>query len=213
MSPSIVLPMPLPTGSISIGQLITDPLQNDYASFTPSHSVNTPLTKSSTTFSALRNNPSAHSFLATSTLQNRKIYFVADLHTLKTLSPKQTFSIDTSTSTRPTTHVRMDSAMDLGLAPTDSKAEDSIAALELLKVRCRVGYASEPHSVEDVEYAWTYHALNDEGLQLSIGLGRAVDGAELGEGEGHGEDRVGEEDGSDASWSYGSDDEEGLGGF
>lgn len=100
----------------------------------------------------------------------------------------------------------MDSAVDL---ESDSKEEDSISALELRSVRCRVGYASEPHSVDDVEYTWTYHALNDEGLQLSIGLGKAVDGKNVGNSKKH-ED----EDVSDESWSYGSDDDdEGLGGF
>lgn len=81
------------------------------------------------------------------------------------------------------------------------------SALELLPVRCRVGYASEPHAVDDVEYSWTYHQLNDEGLQLSIGLGKAIGGLTKKR------DADGSENGSDMDWTYGSDDEEGLGGF
>ena len=69
-----------------------------------------------------------------------------------------------------------------------------------------MGRPCEPHSVDDVEFEWSYHAL-DEDVQLAIGLGRAlraddVQTVSLDDGE--------EE--SEESWED-SGDEDGLGGF
>lgn len=192
MSPSVVLPTPLPAGSIGIGQLITDPSQDDIQSFGPSDY---------TPFDTLRTSSAAQNFLINSTLEHRKVYFVTAVQSSLSKSSTSTPSATTSAS-EPFT--RPDSAVDLD---ADIKADPPISALELLPVRCRIGSPSEPHTVEDVEYSWTYHKLTDEGLQLSIGLGKAV--SKLGEEEK--ESRS--ENGLDLYWSYGSDEEEGLGGF
>jgi hypothetical protein len=192
MSPSVLLSTPLPTGSISIGHLITDPSQDDIQSFGSSES---------TSFDTLRTDSAAHNFLISSTLQHRKVYFATTIQSSPSKFSTCTPSATTSAS-EPFT--RPDSAVDLD---ADIKADQSISALQLLPVRCRIGFSSEPHTVDDVEYSWTYHKLNDKGLQLSIGLGKAVN--KLGEEE---KEAV-SENGPDMYWDYGSYEEEGLGGF
>lgn len=191
MSTSIVLSSPPAAGSISIGQIITDPSHNDFTSFESSDST-------STNFNIIRKMPAAQNFLINSTLQHRKVYFVAGLSHLKDTTTTTTSASESEPFTRP------DSAVDLDV---DSKSDDSASTFTLLPIRCRVGYATEPHAVDDIDYAWTYHKLNDEGMQLSIGLGKAADGL------GKNKDAEGSESGSDIDWSYGSDDDEGLGGF
>jgi hypothetical protein len=69
-----------------------------------------------------------------------------------------------------------------------------------------VGRPCEPHSVDDVEFEWSYHVL-DEDVQLSIGLGRALQADDV--------RTVSLDDGeeeSEESWED-SGDEDGLGGF
>lgn len=108
-------------------------------------------------------------------------------------------------------HVRrVDSAFGLDHTRiVDDKVDDNIFAVELMKVRCRVGPASEPHSVEDIEYEWSYHSLDDD-LQLSIGLGKVLEADELREMAGMASD----EEFTDESWgSQDEDDEDGIGGF
>lgn len=190
MSTSIVLSsLPAP-GSISIGQLITDPSHNDFTSFGSSDSAN---------FNTIRKTQTAQNFLLNSTLQHRKVYFVAGI------SHQKFTNITTTSASASEPFTRPDSAVDLDV---DSTSDTSISALILLPIRCRIGYATEPHAVDDVGYSWSYHKLNDEGMQLSIGLGRATDRSDSKK------DTEGSENGSDMDWGYGSeDDEDGLGGF
>lgn len=92
--------------------------------------------------------------------------------------------------------------------------EGSVVAVELMKVKCRVGAVNEPHCISDVDYVWSYHALEgeDEDLQLSIGLGKAVEEREWKELTGSKEERV--ERDADHNWSYDYEDsDDGLGGF
>lgn len=93
---------------------------------------------------------------------------------------------------------------------TSVKAEESIIAVELLKVKCRVGAATEPHQVEDMEYDWSYNLL-EEDLQLSIGLGKSLRPAKSKGAQDLAEDG----DLTDHTWDSrsGADDDSGLGGF
>jgi hypothetical protein len=263
MSLPVILPTPLPSGSISLGQLITDPLQSHIASFAPltkpsnqrtSHSENYRrtivhdkcghfiscadaadhaskdnllyltaeqsshifLVQSKTTFNTLCKNLTARSFLHNSNLQGQSLYYVTGIQTLKNPSferDQDNVAEGSGSKIRLPSHVRrMDSAIGLDNTNVSTEnIEESVFAVELLKVKCLVGSASEPHSVDDVDYEWTYHALeaDDEDVQLAIGLGKAVRVEELRRLKG-----VVDDDGYDGqSWSYGSDDEEGLGGF
>jgi len=92
----------------------------------------------------------------------------------------------------------------------DDRNADVIFGVELRKVKVRVGHADEPHALEDIDYAWTYQALEGEGgLQLSVGLGRAVRAPELWALAGV---VVEEEETEGSQVSYDSEDE-GLAGF
>lgn len=55
--------------------------------------------------------------------------------------------------------------------------------LEIREVQCRIARPDEPHSIEDINWKWTYHPLpsNDayDHLQLEIGLGGSVNLEEL----------------------------------
>jgi hypothetical protein len=73
-------------------------------------------------------------------------------------------------------HVRRDSAE---LESEEEDAKESVFAIELMKVACRAGTKDEPHTLEDIDYAWTYHTLDEPDMQLSIGLGKALQAKEL----------------------------------
>jgi len=97
----------------------------------------------------------------------------------------------------------------------DDSNEEVIFAVGLKKVRCRVSAANEPHSLDDLDYSWSYHPVDGLDVQLSIGLGKAVMDAEWRKVAGiASEDDKEEEDEEDGSYySYFSDDDEGFGGF
>ena len=62
-------------------------------------------------------------------------------------------------------------------AGVDTRAGD--LAVELMKVTCLVGAKDEPHTLEDIGYVWTHHTVDNSDLQLSIGLGKALQPKEL----------------------------------
>ena len=85
-----------------------------------------------------------------------------------------------------------------------------ILAVQLLKIKCRIGAVYEPHSIADLDYQWSYHTLEDNDMQLSIGLGKALEANELRALAGM---ATGDVD-ADGSWSstY-SESDDGIGGF
>ncbi|KAH8731659.1 hypothetical protein GQ44DRAFT_336709 [Phaeosphaeriaceae sp. PMI808] len=242
MSRFIVLPSPLPSSSIALGQLIADPTHAEVISFNPStkptgqhsdiqsnpgypargslftlsaeQSSHISLTQPTTTFNAIRNDATARSVLRKSAQKHQPLYYVTGIQTLKApvlkhATAKGDVAEAPATGLRLPIHVRrVDSVTNIDNDNINEKLEDSIFAVELLKVRCRVGAASEPHSLQDIGYDWSYHSLGDEDLQLSIGLGHALDAAELNRLAG----AVAGEDFTDDSWGSRSDDD-GIGGF
>ncbi|KAI4681220.1 uncharacterized protein J4E88_005727 [Alternaria novae-zelandiae] len=231
------LPEPLPSKSIALGQITTNPLNPSSESIKPSVSSefiqrttrskqedaastsHSTLTDASLVFDTLRNDTSTQDFLRKLSQQNKPIYFVTGLQTSKSPSHKRaTVShepITEATETPQTQQVqlpfrRIDSASNMA-SPGE---EGSVVAVELLKVKCRIGAVNEPHCISDVDYVWSYHALEgeDEDLQLSIGLGKPVEEQEWKELTGSKEERV--ERDADHNWSYDYEDsDDGLGGF
>ncbi|KAI4632749.1 hypothetical protein J4E80_000107 [Alternaria sp. BMP 0032] len=230
-------PEPLPSKSIALGQITTNPLSPSSDTIKPSVSSDCiqkadlskkediestshmTLTDASQVFHTLRNDTSTQAFLRKLSQQNKPIYFVTGLQTSKSPSHKRaTVShepITEATETPQTQQVqlpfrRIDSASNMA-SPGE---EGSVIAVELLKVKCRIGAVNEPHCISDVDYVWSYHALEgeDEDLQLSIGLGKPVEEREWKELTGSKEERV--ERDADHNWSYDYEDsDDGLGGF
>lgn len=133
-------------------------------------------------FEALRRDTDTQRFLRKSALQHRLLYFVTGIQKLKNASYRRTPAMQesiaeaTGRQIRLPMHVRRDSAE---LEPNDEDSQESVFAVELMKVACRAGAKDEPHSLEDIDYAWTYHALDEPDMQLSIGLGKTLQPKEL----------------------------------
>ncbi|KZM18320.1 uncharacterized protein EKO05_0006801 [Ascochyta rabiei] len=134
-------------------------------------------------FELLRRDTEAQSFLRKSALQRQPLYFVTGIQKLRNAS-YQKRSSERAGSTAEATghqlrlpiHVRRDSAE---LESEQEDTRESVFAVELMKVACRAGAKEEPHTLEDIDYVWTYHALEEPGMQLSIGLGKALQPKEL----------------------------------
>jgi hypothetical protein len=176
------------------------------------------LTQPRAIFSALCREATTQAFLRQPGLRHQSLYYVTGIRILKKSSLKgavgeKEFIAEVPGSQIPMPmHVRrVDSVSNLDNNSDIKEMPDEIVfAVELLKVKCRVGSASEPHDMEDINYNWTYHSLDDQDLQLSTGLGNALDAAELRVPAGI----VNEEKFDDAGWnSQFEDDDEGLGGF
>ncbi|KAJ4373130.1 hypothetical protein N0V83_003421 [Neocucurbitaria cava] len=284
MSPLLVLPAPLSSTSITLGQLVTDPLYADSPSLkpstTPAHKEShtqskyedtvahdeygrftstrfisklcgqphyshenllllnaeqmshTTIDKPSLVFNTLRKDSTTRSFLRKMAHQNKPVYFVTGVQTLKNPSFKRAIvehgvvaeaKAPASQFRLPVRRVDSAASLDNGnsnsTSATTESSDESVLAVELLKVKCRVGPSSEPHSVADLDYAWSYHVLDDdeddEDLQLSIGLGKALQATELRGLAGIAssqQDEYSEEGSSWGSSSY-SDSEDGIGGF
>lgn len=230
------LPKPLPSTSIALGQITTNPLNASSDFIKPSiptdfiqkascskkenaeSTAQLTLTDPSQVFDTLRNDTTTQDVLRKLSQQNKPIYFVTGLQTSKSPSHKRaTVSHEpiTEATETPQTQVqlpfrRVDSASNMA----SSGEEVSVVAVELLKVKCRIGAVNEPHCISDVDYVWSYHALGgeDEDLQLSIGLGKAVEEHEWKALTGRKEEQ--EEKDADRNWSYDYEDsDDGLGGF
>lgn len=227
MSPVLVLPTPLPSSSFALGQLLSDPLDLDSASFTPTTKPawSKPTTQTRyedivsqdeegrlisslgkdasvyenavflnademslatlanpfAAFEALRRDTETQSFLRKSALQHQPLYFVTGIQTLKNASYRRSSTKEGSAGaaggqTRLPMHVRRDSAE---LESEEEDTKDTVFAVELMKVTCHAGPKDEPHSLEDIDYAWSYHALDEPHMQLSVGLGKIVQAKEL----------------------------------
>ncbi|CAO2652376.1 Nn.00g006590.m01.CDS01 [Neocucurbitaria sp. VM-36] len=271
MSPLLVLPAPLPSTSITLGQLVTDPLyaesaslkpsttpahkeshvqskyedtvaHDDYGRFTSTRFISklcgqphyshenllllnaeqmshTTIDKPALVFNNLRRDSTTRSFLRKMAYQNNPVYFVTGVQTLKNPSFKRAVVEHGLIAEAKTPQFRLpvrrvDSASSLDNSNSATETDESILAVELLKVKCRVGPSSEPHSVADLDYSWSYHTLegDDEDLQLSIGLGKALQATELRALAGISNEEEGYSEEGSWSSSY-SDSEDGIGGF
>ncbi len=264
MSPLLVLPIPLPSSSIALGQLVTDPLygespslkptsvpahkeahvqskyedtvaHDDFGRFTSTRFISRlsgqphyshenllllnaeqmshiTIDRPAAVFDRLHQDPATRSFLRRMAFQNKPVYFVTGLQTLKKPTFKRAVVEHGLVAEAKKPHNplprRVDSAQSLDGA---AQSEDSVLAVELMKVKCRIGSSSEPHSVEDLEYHWSYTRCDQNpDMQLSIGLGKALQATELRGLAGiHGDD---DSDGAYSSYNS-SDSEDGFGGF
>lgn len=177
------------------------------------HSEHLCLQQPITAFDALSKDKSAQKFFRRISHRHQPLYYVVGIQKLKNPVYKRVAVQDGSiteasagSKLRMPTHPRRDSGADIEGSTNNN---DSVLAVELRKVKCHVGAADEPHSLEDIGYSWNY--LNLEGdLQLSIGLGKAVTSAELQALAGI----ISGEDFTDRSYENSTDDEDGgVGGF
>lgn len=259
MSQLIVLPTPLASDLIRLGQLITDPVNALSSSLTPSappahndakvernyevtiayddygrflrtasdksHLVQDRLllltaeassisflTNPQCALDSLRRDPTVHNFIRKANIGRQNLYYVAGVQKLKSPSFQRLDVAEAATKPiRLPTHVRRYGASTFGRADSTQQDDNEyIFAIELLKIRSHIGDASEPHSIDDIGYHWSYHLLED-GSQLSFGVGGALESNGLRETAGI----VADEDYTDDSWdSYNSeDDDDGIGGF
>ncbi|KAF2194818.1 hypothetical protein K469DRAFT_686772 [Zopfia rhizophila CBS 207.26] len=268
MAGPILLPTPLASNSLALGQLLSDPLNpysTSFLSTATSQAIREPSVQSrykdvvshddegrlvsslsgrplpssqenlliiqadqmeyrslkhpTRTFNTIRQDPDARSFLGSMGLRNQPLYYIVGLQQLKNPTFKRAVvnegpagaSVTEATQgadpkIRLPMHVRRDSAMDLDEC---GGGTDGIFGLEVRKVVCHVGRKDEPHSLGDIGLEWTYHELDSEDLQLSIGLGKALDAVELRTLAGI----VSDDDFSDASYVSDYSDEEGQAGF
>lgn len=195
MSRFLDLPAALPAATIKLGQLISDPLSTDSASLQPSQEIPTTQTvhddaseypglqyhmlKPIDVFNKLRQDSTTRSFLRKMAYQNKPVYLVTGVQALQNPSTESQHRMAVR---------RVDSASNLNM-PTppatpncDEKPQpQSVIAVELREVKCRIGAPSEPHCIADVHYDWSYHRLDDEDedMQLSIGLGKVVKAEDL----------------------------------
>lgn len=136
----------------------------------------------SAAFDALRRDTETQSFLRKSAIHHQPLYFVTGIQKLKNASYKRSPAKEGSLIEIPGRQIRLPMHVRRDSAELESEEEDSkesVFAVELMKVACRAGAKDEPHTLEDIDYAWTYHPLKESGLQLSIGLGKIVQPKEL----------------------------------
>ena len=243
MSRLLSLPAPLPSESVTLGQLLTNPLNPSSSSLKLHKSpdsrqlstqskdedahatTHVTIDEPSQVFDNLRHEPTTQAFLRKTSQQQKPIYFVTGLQTSKSPCHKRAAMphgpiTEAASTPQPQLHLpfrRVDSASNMAStsSPTKSEPSETILAVQLLKVRCRVGAVNEPHCISDVDYIWSYHLIDDDeadDLQLSIGLGKVVEEQEWRALAGISQKR--EERGADRDWSYDYEDsDDGLGGF
>ncbi|KAH7109860.1 hypothetical protein B0J11DRAFT_234480 [Dendryphion nanum] len=172
------------------------------------------LQNTSKAFDTLATDKSAQQFFQQTSQTNQPLYYIAGIQKLKNPVYKRVALKDgsiTEASAGPKLrlpiHPRRDSGADLDDTANDND-NASVIAVEFRKVRCHVGPADEPHVLEDIGYSWNYLWLEGD-EQLSIGLGKAVEAAELRALAGI----VGGEDFTDRSYDNSTDEDEGVGGF
>ncbi|KAJ4320424.1 hypothetical protein N0V94_003395 [Neodidymelliopsis sp. IMI 364377] len=140
------------------------------------------LANPSAAFEALRRDTETQSFFRKSALQHQPLYFVTGIQKLKNASYQRTPAKEGSAAEATGRQIRLPMLSRRDSAELESEEEDSdesVFAIELMKVACRAGAKDEPHTVEDIDYAWTYHALEEPDMQLSIGLGKPMQPREL----------------------------------
>jgi hypothetical protein len=262
MSRLIILPTPISSSSLALGQLIADPFRAESPVFVPSlkqecrstkqpgyqetivhddkghflattsenshasqdnvvvlkadESVHTSLAQPRLAFDSIRRDAATQAFLRQTAPQHQSLYYVTGIQRIHNPSFRRAAAKEGGVAEasdgeiRLPMHVRrVDSAANITEAKgMNEVANDSILAVELLKVRCRVGDASAPHEIDDVDYAWSYHRFEDADLQLAIGLGKALEPSEFRSLAG-----ILEHEDLTGSWDYRSHGDGGLGGF
>jgi hypothetical protein len=263
MSRLIILPTPLSSSSITLGQLRTDPVHAEGSAFDPSLKPECQSTRQSgyqdtvvhdehgrfvatasegnhatqnnilvlqadetshsflaqprVAFDSVRHDAATQAFLRRTAQQQQSLYYVTGIQKLQNPSFRRAVVTEESAAEasggeiRLPMHVRrVDSASNItNTKSMDASANDSVFAVEMLKVRCRVGSASAPHEIDDVNYEWSYHRLDDEDLQLEIGLGKPLEPSELRSLAGI----VNGKDFTYASLDHRTEDDDGFGGF
>jgi hypothetical protein len=188
---------------------------------TAEETVEVTLTRPRTFFNSSQQDKDTVAFLQ----QHTTLYFVTGIQK-RALLDERVVAEASEENLRLPTHVRRPDSASVpspnhtNSLDTKSGAEGSIVAVELRKIRCRVGDKAAPHEAGDLDYDWNYFALGNE-LQLSIGLGDVLKATVSGGDEGNAE--CGEDKGmaldkglSDDNWDYAlseDDDDSGLGGF
>ncbi|XP_014555112.1 hypothetical protein COCVIDRAFT_103205 [Bipolaris victoriae FI3] len=209
MASLLRLPAPLPPTSLTLGQLITDPLSNNSLSHTPSIAYDETnsvpiaqkttlrtLTNPTTFLSHLAHSPQTLSFLRKTTLQRKPIYLVTALETTQ----KPSSSTASSTSVR-----RVDSASDIHSKSSKQLEDESILAVGLREVKCKIEDREAPHALEDIGFEWGYYEDGEEDGQVAVGLGGVLSkGEDRGDGSEKGRKEQREEEDSG---------DEGIGGF
>lgn len=182
-------------------------------------STHASLSKPRAAFNELCQNAAARSYLHKSSPQHQDLYYVTGIQTLKNPSFQirgesgvGVASALPARQIRLPMHVkRVDSAFGIdGARTVNGTVDEAIFAVELWKVRCRVGLRSEPHGADDVGYAWSYYKLEDSEMQLAIGLGKALKAEEMLALAGM------QVEDDEMSWTSRSDhdgEDEGIGGF
>jgi hypothetical protein len=172
----------------------------------------TSLASPTAAFDALRRDTASHSFLRKMALQKQPLYYVTGVQRLTKPSFKQAAAKAEGSTTDASgrefslpSHVRRDP----GNVEKRNDSDEVVFAVELMKVRARLGAKDEPHTLEDIDYDWSYHSLGEPDSQLSIGLGRELEARELRALAGI----VSEEDFADEGYDTHEDEEEGLAGF
>jgi hypothetical protein len=240
MSTVLTLPNPMPPTQIALGQITTNPLSTTSDSISssvppefvqkeasskrddPDSTSHITITEPLQAFETLRREPTTQDFLRKMSQRNLPLYFVTGLQMSKARRHKRAaVEHESITEDAPTPQPqlrlpfrRVDSASNMA-SPGKSRSEQGfVVAVELLKVKCRIGAVDEPHCISDVDYVWSYHLLDNEedGLQLSIGLGKPVKEDEWKALAGIAEKQ--EERAASHNWSYDYEDsDDGLGGF
>jgi hypothetical protein len=172
----------------------------------------TSLASPTAAFDALRRDTASHSFLRKMALQKQPLYYVTGVQRLTKPSFKQAAAREAGSTTDASgrefslpSHVRR----DCGNIEKRNNSDEVVFAVELMKVRARLGAKDEPHTLEDIDYDWSYHSLDEPDSQLSIGLGRELEARELRALAGI----VSEEDFADEGYDTHEDEDEGLAGF
>ena len=256
MADLLLLPTPLATNNLALGQLLSNPLDPTSPSFSSSsplarhldaqsgyqdvfshddeghfvssrsgHSLSSydsllsvqadraetiRLQHPTQAFDNLRRDTAAQAFLRRAAIRHQPLYYVVGLRKLqnpiiKRANVENGSLAESNAKTPMPIHTRHDSATDV------TASTDAVFGLEVQKVCCHVGSPSEPHSLSDIGYYWSYHTLDaDHEQQLSIGLGKPLQAAELRAMAGI----VSDEDFTDESHDeWDSDDEYGHAGF
>ncbi|KAF2624996.1 hypothetical protein BU25DRAFT_130278 [Macroventuria anomochaeta] len=181
MSQVLVLPTPLSSSSFALGQLLGDPLNPESSSFEPSTkpACNKPTIQSR--YEDIISQDEEGRFISSlgktaSSVDNTVVLNADEMSLASLMNPCAAFEAlrrDTKTQ-----NFLRKSALQ-NHAELEEDAKESVFAVKLMKVACRAGAKDAPHTLEDIDYAWTYHTLEEPDMQLSIGLGKALQAKEL----------------------------------
>ncbi|KAF2714911.1 hypothetical protein K504DRAFT_365508 [Pleomassaria siparia CBS 279.74] len=206
----LLLRPPLSSKSISVGQLLSDPLNPSSDPF-----IGASVPRTSASFDVLCQDSAARDLFHKAATRQQPLYYITGIRNSENPTFKSAAMEEEEEDSAPSRgyalplHTRRDSGANV----QDEQTTELIVGIEARRVKTMVGSVNEPHAPEDVDYSWTYITLDHvNSLQLSVGLGKTlVTNAELRAHaaiEGDDDDYfVEHEDSVDDS------EEEGLGGF